>query len=159
VEAVTAVAPMSGIDQTANLWWPADRAWCVASEIDLAWTYVGGPAGLIERILGDERIEAIPAEPADPLNRIEEWVTNWVTQATTRLLADGEAVIATSRGTVYAWLARPSRLRRAMLRTRTLADNGVSGSSEGALTHRSGQELRDEISFYLTHQVIDLVGG
>jgi hypothetical protein len=159
VEAVAAVAPISGIDQTANLWWPADRAWCVASEIDLPWTYVGGPAGLIERILTDERIEAIPAGPADPLNRVEEWVTTWVTQATTRLLADGEAVISTSRGTVHAWLERPSRLRRAMLRTHTVGDNGVSGSSEGALSHRGGQELRDEISFYLTHQVIDLVGG
>ena len=28
--------------QSANLWWPADQAWCVAAEIDFAWTYVGG---------------------------------------------------------------------------------------------------------------------
>ncbi len=28
-------------DHAPNLWWPDDRAWCVATEIDLAWTYVG----------------------------------------------------------------------------------------------------------------------
>jgi hypothetical protein len=32
VEAVTAVAPLSGLEQTPILWWPADRAWCVATE-------------------------------------------------------------------------------------------------------------------------------
>jgi hypothetical protein len=26
-----------------NPWWPEDRAWCVATEIDLPYTYVGGP--------------------------------------------------------------------------------------------------------------------
>ena len=28
--------------QSPNLWWPHDRAWCVASEIDVRSTYVGG---------------------------------------------------------------------------------------------------------------------
>jgi hypothetical protein len=46
--------------QTPNLWWPDDRAWCVASEIDFCSTYVGGSPELIERVLGDERLEAIP---------------------------------------------------------------------------------------------------
>src|SRR5438105_3236897 len=27
--------------QSANLWWPDDEAWCVATEIDLNTTYVG----------------------------------------------------------------------------------------------------------------------
>jgi len=44
--------------QTANLWWPADHAWCIASEIDHAWSYVGGSASLIEAILGDPRLDA-----------------------------------------------------------------------------------------------------
>lgn len=38
-----------------NLWWPDDRAWVVASEIDLEWTYIGGPAGLIDVLLTDQR--------------------------------------------------------------------------------------------------------
>ncbi len=40
-----------GADQTPNLWWPEDRAWFVATEIDLAWTYVGGREALIEQLV------------------------------------------------------------------------------------------------------------
>jgi hypothetical protein len=43
-----------------NLWWPADRAWCVASEIDLPWTYVGGSKTLIAEVLGDPELRAQP---------------------------------------------------------------------------------------------------
>jgi hypothetical protein len=44
--------------QSANLWWPADHAWCVASEIDFQWSYVGGPRSCIDAILKDSRIES-----------------------------------------------------------------------------------------------------
>jgi hypothetical protein len=158
-EAVAATASLSVGEQTPNLWWPADRAWCVATEIGLPWTYVGGPAGLIERILDDERIEALPANPRDPLTHIEAWVAALVGQATASLLSDGQTVIRTSRGTVHAWLDRPSQFRRAMLRTSTLGDSGVTRGSDGNLSRRSEEELRDEISLRLTLDVIGLVGG
>lgn len=45
--------------QSANLWWPADRAWCVATEVDFAWTYVGGPHSLVQAVLADPRLEAV----------------------------------------------------------------------------------------------------
>ena len=41
--------------QSANLWWPADQAWCVATEIDFAWTYVGGTRRCINALLADPR--------------------------------------------------------------------------------------------------------
>jgi hypothetical protein len=44
-----------------NLWWPDDRTWCVASEIDFPYTYVGGPKLLIDEILADPSLEALPA--------------------------------------------------------------------------------------------------
>jgi hypothetical protein len=63
-EAVGALASLDGTwGQCPNIWWPADRAGCVASEIDLQWTYVGGPRGLIDAVLADDRIEALPATP------------------------------------------------------------------------------------------------
>jgi hypothetical protein len=37
----------------------------VATEIDLAWTYVGGSAALIADLLADQRLEAWPAESSD----------------------------------------------------------------------------------------------
>jgi len=46
-----------------------------------------------------------------------------------------------------------------MLRTSNSGDNGVSGGSEGKLSHADGEELRDEIGFYLTCEVTGLVGG
>ena len=51
--------------QTPNLWWPEDRAWCVATEIDLAWTYVGGSSELAATLLGDRRLEALAATVED----------------------------------------------------------------------------------------------
>lgn len=70
---LTSVAA-SGHDRSASgLWWPADRSWFVATEIDFAWTYVGGERPLIDRLSGNERLEVVrttfnahanrPAEP------------------------------------------------------------------------------------------------
>ena len=58
-------------------WFPDDRAWCVAGDVDLYWTYVGGSKRCIEAILDDPRLEAVPAElehgltvDSDALNRL-----------------------------------------------------------------------------------------
>jgi hypothetical protein len=159
VEAVLETAGLAGDEQTANLWWPADHAWCVASEIDLAWTYVAGPAGLIERLVADERLETLPAGPEDPLTRVEDWITTWVTEATTSLFVTGEATITTSRGMIRAWLDRPTWYRAASLRTQSIGANGVNASSRHTLNHGGGQELRREVSLYLSQEVLELVGG
>jgi hypothetical protein len=52
-------------DQSPNIWWPDDRAWCVATEVDYARTYVGGNLDLIVRILTDVRVEVLPARLTD----------------------------------------------------------------------------------------------
>ncbi len=52
-------------DQSPSLWWPEDRAWIVATEVDYAWTYVGGTSELINGIVLDERLEALPARLTD----------------------------------------------------------------------------------------------
>ena len=44
-----------------NIWWPEDRAWCVATDIDLYDTYVGGSKECIEAILSNPDLEALPA--------------------------------------------------------------------------------------------------
>jgi hypothetical protein len=45
--------------QSPTLWWPDDRAWCVASEVDFRSTYIGGAEGLIDRVVRDPRLEAV----------------------------------------------------------------------------------------------------
>jgi hypothetical protein len=86
---------------TANLWWPADHSWCVASEIDLPWTYVGGSVELIGRVLADERLEALPASPDDPscLNVIG-WLADLIEQMANEVLASGSAILSLALGTV-----------------------------------------------------------
>jgi hypothetical protein len=54
--------------QSPNLWWPDDRGWCVASEIDFDSTYVGGSEALAGELLHDERLEVLPAAVTDPIN-------------------------------------------------------------------------------------------
>ncbi|MGU3586685.1 hypothetical protein ACLBYD_26395 [Rhodococcus sp. C26F] len=43
---------------TPNLWWPQDRAWCVAPNIDLRASYVGGSRQCVEAILASPDLEA-----------------------------------------------------------------------------------------------------
>lgn len=52
-------------EQSASLWWPADRAWCVATEVDLMWTYVGGTRACIEDVLAEGDLEAWRATSDD----------------------------------------------------------------------------------------------
>ena len=79
----------------------------MASEIDLPWTYVSGPRGLIDAVLADDRIEALPAAPDDPVSRVEDWVTAWADQLADGLMVGGAAPLSTPRGSVDAWLRRP----------------------------------------------------
>ena len=51
--------------QSPNLFWPQDRSWFVATEIDLDSTYVGGSERLVNALLDDSRFEAWPAQLGD----------------------------------------------------------------------------------------------
>jgi hypothetical protein len=51
-------------EQSASLWWPADRAWFVATDLDLVTTYVGGSAACVNALLAHPALEAA-AVPVD----------------------------------------------------------------------------------------------
>jgi hypothetical protein len=57
--------PGMALDQSPNMWWPDDRSWFVATDVDLAWTYVGGPRELARGILDEPSLEAFPASVED----------------------------------------------------------------------------------------------
>jgi hypothetical protein len=44
--------------ESPSLWWPIDRTWCVATDIDLMSTYVGGTRACIDAVLAAESLEA-----------------------------------------------------------------------------------------------------
>jgi hypothetical protein len=52
-------------DQSPNIWWPDDRAWVVATEINHAWTYVGGTAELVDQLLVTDGLEVLRVELSD----------------------------------------------------------------------------------------------
>jgi len=156
-EAVTAPANLGGTRrQCANLWWPTDRAWCVASEIDMPWSYIGGPRGLIDAVLADRRVEALPAAPDDPVSRVEDWVAGWTAELTDDLLARGEAALSTPRGSIEAWLRRPSRLGDGELRIQAVGSSGGYSSSRGHLGLRGDEQLRTELTHQLSYAVLGL---
>jgi hypothetical protein len=51
-----------------TIFWPADRAWFVASDPDLDSTYLGGSHGLIEAVLAHPDLESWPAAATDPVS-------------------------------------------------------------------------------------------
>lgn len=45
--------------QGPQIWWPEDRAWCVATEIDFDSTLVAGSGRLMEQLLRDPELETL----------------------------------------------------------------------------------------------------
>jgi hypothetical protein len=54
--------------QSPNLFWPDDHSWCVATEIDLDSSYVGGSEALVLSLTADQELEALVAAPEDPVD-------------------------------------------------------------------------------------------
>jgi hypothetical protein len=54
-------------EQGPNLWFPADRSWCVVTDIDLMSSYVGAGTAAVAALVHADGIEAWPAEPDDPV--------------------------------------------------------------------------------------------
>jgi hypothetical protein len=66
--ALETVYGMKASYQSASLWWPDDRTWCVATEIDLDSTYVSGSKECISAVLTSRDLEALPAQLSDGIS-------------------------------------------------------------------------------------------
>ncbi|MGY1806709.1 hypothetical protein ACI8AF_05015 [Blastococcus sp. SYSU D00669] len=55
-------------EQSPSLWFPADRAWCVVTDIDLMSSYLGGSREAVAAVLAADGLDAWPAEPDDPVS-------------------------------------------------------------------------------------------
>jgi hypothetical protein len=153
---VEAVGAIDDAAFTPNLWWPSDRAWCVASAIDLPWTYVAGPAAMIAELSGHPDLEVFLAEPDDRVSRVESWVVEWAYTGVDELLRNGSCRIETPRGHIDAWLERPGLQTGALGITSSAAD-GRRWSKRTTIEHRVDQELRRLISLHLMMHLVDLV--
>ena len=141
-----------------NLWWPDDRAWCVATEIDLAWTYVGGPVALISDVLASPHLEAQPASADDShRQRPPHWLAPAIARAATELLESGTATVHTWRGTVGAQLEWPAGRTDGDLRIQRGPANGFAGRSWSRVTEHDPARLRHDLTTALTWAVIELL--
>jgi hypothetical protein len=66
---------VAGFADGPNLWWPDDRAWCVATEVDLNTTYIGGSEACSRELVERPELEALQIDPSsgitfdsDPVN-------------------------------------------------------------------------------------------
>ena len=48
-----------------NLWWPEDLAWCVGTNIDSFFTILGGSQNCIDKVLSHDGFEALPVNVKD----------------------------------------------------------------------------------------------
>ncbi len=129
--------------QSPNLWWPQDRSWCVASEIDLPWTYVAGSRELVSDVLASTRLEALEASPDDPIGRaLPSWLEGRIGQAIDEVIDAGSTVVDLAPGTVTATLVRLSR-RKSVLETRSERVGGWGAANVPIDTRDSGVMRRD----------------
>jgi hypothetical protein len=49
--------------QSPSLWWPEDRAWCVATDVDLKSTYIGGSVSAVRHVEALPGVEAWEVAP------------------------------------------------------------------------------------------------
>ena len=147
-----ALADIGGWGQTPQLWWPKDRAWCVASEIDLAWSYVGGSARLTGQ-LSDERLEVLPADTDDQISWAEPWIEERAKEAAQRLREAGEVMIETGVGLYRAKLTF-RRLRTPLFEDRAEYGYGYSSRGPSPLQDTAGD---DDLVRHLVDGLITLV--
>jgi len=65
IDAVVGSPHVASGRRSPNVWWPDDRRWIVVTEIDFAWTYVGGPGHLVEDLLSHQDLEVMPVKLSD----------------------------------------------------------------------------------------------
>ncbi|HEV3187982.1 MAG TPA: hypothetical protein VGZ04_08035 [Acidimicrobiales bacterium] len=156
---LTSATSMESIHEprTPNLWWPANHAWCVASEIDFPWTYVGGSSELIERLLADERLEVVPASPDDPhWEDVDEWLTSLIDRGVDEVLRTGSVNLALAAGAVTVTWEPARRRGRGTITTKSERSGGWSG--EGSqVKARDPNEMRRQIAREFHRAVLNLV--
>ena len=45
--------------QSASLWWPDDRSWCVATDVDLVSSYLAGSRACVDELIADPDLEVL----------------------------------------------------------------------------------------------------
>jgi hypothetical protein len=145
-----------------NLLWPSDRAWCVATDIDMDSTLVGGSAELVAQLRACADVESVDTDRAYPLNRIDDWAFDLAEHATDEVVEHGRADIETYFGTVTATVKHRHKMGRSIALQMTFDSSDGStlrSTSSGWQPLGRGQPsgFREEIQFAIAMTLVDHV--
>ena len=99
---------VSTYQQTPHLWWPSTHQWCVATEVDLSWSVVGGPTALIERLQQSSEVEVREVGVDVSLPPPPSWLDRRIRDAVQGVYERGTATIDTGVGSI-SWKYSPQR--------------------------------------------------
>jgi hypothetical protein len=63
------LAAVTSLGLPASLWWPDDHVWCIATDIDLDSTYIGGSEMLARALARHPDLEVLPARLHDSITQ------------------------------------------------------------------------------------------
>ncbi len=139
--------------QSPNLWWPQDRSWCVASEIDLPWTYIAGPRELVGDVLAATRLEALVASPDDPIvGALPEWLDRRIDAAVDDVIDTGSTTLTFAPFTVTVTLTLGRK--EFVLMSRTERRCGW-GSATRFIQSRDSEAIRREVRLAIEGAVVN----
>ncbi len=153
----TSFIAAGGRFQSASIWWAADRSWFVASEIDLAVTYVGASRDIIDRLLEDPRLETTPSSSdASIMRRVPSWLASVIDAASEEVLATGSTEISLSMGSLRVVFDRRGR-GHGLIHTSFERTFGGRGASGGRVEAVDKGELRDGLRLYIESAVFSMI--
>jgi hypothetical protein len=142
--------------QSPNLWWSIDHSWCVATEVDLQWTYVAGSQEMIDHLLASPLLETWPARSEDMIVLdIADWLNEFINSASGELIQTGAITIELGAGTVELKL-EPLDRKNSVVIGRSIR----SGSWTGANTRvdpRKSDQLERDVRFAVRRAILSLV--
>lgn len=142
--------------QSPNLWWTEDHSWCVASEIDLPWTYVGGSRELINEVAHGDRLEVMAVLPGERVAvDFAEWLRRRIDGIAEQVVRTGSATMSLALGDVDVKLEALDK-RTSVLISKSVRRNGWASSTRPIHTREPG-ELLDEVRAGVRGAVFTLV--
>lgn len=146
-------------NQSPNLWWPDDQSWCVATEVDLHYTYIGGSSEVIHRLVTHPGLEAQEISVDESLRlRAPDWVQQRAADAVPQLVSDGHVRLDLWAGTVQARLTNEDWGGGGLRQTVEVETTTATGHGTGRHpVDASGEEARASLGQDLARGIIDLV--
>lgn len=152
--------PGRPLNQTANLWWPEDRAWCVGTAPGLLWTYIAGSDELVTRLVTESALEVLQVPVGATVSYIEPWIFHRARAVVDEAFESGSAVLSTSMGTVEVSILRDPELHSMRVETNWRSALHFGGERDGRTWPGAEDvpDIRHEMAGFVASRVVALVG-